>query len=110
SPIIHRGVVPHKQLANARPAEYDGAYVIRVAWPPPRRTVECGPMSRSGGDRVHTPSTTNEHIDTAREGVRNLVENVARVQGGQRVLILSEYGKVERDVADLIADAVKAAG
>ena len=58
---------------------------------------------------MHTPSATIEHMDYAREGVRNLVENVAHVQAGQRVLILSEYGKVEREIADLIAEAVKAA-
>lgn len=48
--------------------------------------------------------------ELARKGVHNLVENVAQVQRGQRVLILSQYGKVERDVAELIADAVKSAG
>lgn len=48
--------------------------------------------------------------DRAREGVRNLVKECAEVQEGERVLILNEIGKVDPEIAELVADAVKAAG
>jgi hypothetical protein len=60
---------------------------------------------------VHAESSPDESaVVLAREGTRNLVANVARVQKGQRVLILAEYGKVESPLVDLIADEVKTAG
>lgn len=49
-------------------------------------------------------------VEQTKDGVRNLVEEVANVQPGERVLILSEYGRVEKDLPDLIGQAVKAAG
>ncbi len=45
-----------------------------------------------------------------RVGVANLVNNCAEVSYGESVLLLNENGKVDAEVADLIADAVKAAG
>ena len=45
-----------------------------------------------------------------REGVANLVNNCAEVRQGESVLVLNENGKVDAEVADLIAEAVKAAG
>jgi hypothetical protein len=54
---------------------------------------------------VHSP--TEEQV---RDGVRNLVEEVARVARGEQVLVLSEYGRVDRDLPDLIGDAVRQAG
>ena len=45
-----------------------------------------------------------------REGVANLVNNCAEVSQGESVLILNENGKVDAEVADLIAEAVTAAG
>jgi hypothetical protein len=45
-----------------------------------------------------------------REGVANLVNNCAEVSSGESVLVLNENGKVDGEVADLIAEAVKAAG
>ncbi len=45
-----------------------------------------------------------------RDGVRNLVREVVNVQPGESVLVLSEYGRVDRDLPDIIGDAIKAAG
>jgi hypothetical protein len=49
-------------------------------------------------------------LERARDGIRNLVEEVASLQAGERVLILSEYGRVERELPDLIGETVKAVG
>jgi len=49
-------------------------------------------------------------VGQAKVGIRNLVEEVAGVQPGERVLILSEFGRVDRDLPDLMADGVKQAG
>lgn len=48
--------------------------------------------------------------EKVREGVRNLVEHCAEVSRGDSVLILNEYGKIDPDIADLVAEAVKTAG
>ncbi len=45
-----------------------------------------------------------------RDGIRNLVQEVVTVQPGERVLILSEYGRVDRELPDLIGEAIKQAG
>jgi hypothetical protein len=49
-------------------------------------------------------------IGRARSGIRNLVRQVADVQPGERVLILSEYGRVEKELPNLIGEVVKEAG
>lgn len=43
------------------------------------------------------------------EGVRNLVTNCAEIHSGERVLIINEQGAMDPDVADLIAEEVRAA-
>jgi hypothetical protein len=49
-------------------------------------------------------------MEMTREGVQNLVEHCGDVQQGDSVFILNEYRKVDTEVADLIAEAVKATG
>ncbi len=46
----------------------------------------------------------------AAEGVANLVRNCAEVQRGEKVLIINEQGAMDPAVADLMAEAVRAAG
>ncbi len=48
--------------------------------------------------------------DKVREGVQNLVNHCSEVQAGEAVLVLNEAGKVEPEIADLVAEATKAAG
>lgn len=48
--------------------------------------------------------------DPVREGVRNLVEECAEIREGDKVAVLNEIDKIEPHIADLIAEAVKAAG
>lgn len=49
-------------------------------------------------------------MDQLRDGVRNLVEQCAEVKAGDEVLILNEFGKVDDEIAKLIAETVKATG
>ena len=49
-------------------------------------------------------------MDQLTEGVRNLVQQCAEVKDGDEVLILNEYGKVDEEIAKLIAETVKATG
>ena len=49
-------------------------------------------------------------MDQLTEGVRNLVQQCAEVKDGDEVLILNEFGKVDEEIAKLIAEAVKATG
>lgn len=44
------------------------------------------------------------------DGVDNLVRNCSEVQRGEKVLIINEQGPMDREVADLITQAVRAAG
>ena len=49
-------------------------------------------------------------MEPVRDGVWNLVHHCAEVKKGDSVLILNEHGKIDPEVAALIAEAVKAAG
>src|SRR5712692_10428560 len=49
-------------------------------------------------------------MDQIRDGVQNLVQQCAEVKDGDEVLILNEYGKVDEEIARLIAETVKASG
>lgn len=49
-------------------------------------------------------------MDQLREGVQNLIQQCAEVKVGDEVLILNEFGKVDEEIAILIAETVKATG
>ena len=49
-------------------------------------------------------------LDAIKEGVANLVGRCAGVQSGESVLILNEAGQTDAQVADLMAQEVRAAG
>ncbi len=56
--------------------------------------------------------TSSSAIDLAlvREGVSNLVREAAEVQRGDQVLVLSDYGLVDKELPDLIAEEIKSCG
>lgn len=49
-------------------------------------------------------------MEQVAEGVKNLIENCAQVQRGEKVLVLNERGEMESDLVDLIAGAIRDAG
>jgi hypothetical protein len=49
-------------------------------------------------------------MDPLRDGVQNLVQECAEVKDRDEVLILNEFGKVDEEIAKLIAETVKATG
>ena len=49
-------------------------------------------------------------MDQLTQGVQNLVQQCAEVKDGDEVLILNEFGKVDEEIAKLIAETVKATG
>ena len=54
-----------------------------------------------------TTSASQTREEQARDGIRNLVQEVANVQRGERVLVLNEYGRVDAPLPDLIGEAIK---
>ena len=46
-------------------------------------------------------------MEPVKEGVRNLVNHCAEVKKEDEVLILNEYGKVDKEIAALVTEAVK---
>ncbi len=48
--------------------------------------------------------------ERVRDGVRNLVQEVAGVQRGEHVLVASEFGRVEQPLAELIGQQIQADG
>lgn len=47
---------------------------------------------------------------TVTDGINNLVVNCAEVQRGEKVLLINEQGSMDPSVADLVVEAVRAAG
>jgi hypothetical protein len=58
---------------------------------------------------MSTGAANGRGEEQARASVRNLVQEVANVQPGERVLVLGEYGRVDRELPDLTGEAIKQA-
>lgn len=77
-----------------------------------RQDVSVIGAQAEGGRAISmaTLETNQELLDLAREGARNLVEEAAGVERGDHVLILNEYGRVDRELEELIGEAVTKSG